>query len=402
MIIEKVILVCYLFTSMVLYLRVSKKNHSFLNSYTIETANELFIRLCPLILTLDHYRNMNEAVRYFCIILYGTAICKYIGYMCGYKTKLNIFKIEPQYYAIKKYRILFKAAIAVGIISFLLLGVNGVGVKAWIVNPRLSYMQGRIGNGIFYVLFQLSLIVSIILTICDSFYHRKERNKFIWIVMASYFTGSKMLMLGIILIYIYYRDMCIKKISMKNVVCLGIIGMVGLIMLLSIQSGISLLKYSDYYSNFLRLIEYSKGKNWNYFRGDILKENLIWSMIPRKLYNNKPYIYGYSRIINIFYNEAIIKAGNTPSFSQFAIAYADFGIVGTYISFFMKGLFKGVVEKYLRFNIEKRGTNFNMFFLYSVLFVVSPLNFGFIFLMIFLCFMNIIQKIYFRIRIKAA
>lgn len=384
----------YLIFDLCVFLLICKKNKSMFNSYTVETANELIIRYIPFLLNLGIYlTNYKKSLYIFLFILYSSTLCKMGGYLFGFKLFFPYIRLKNQlYYSVCKYKMMRKIAILFCIVTFILLGVNGVGVKEWIFNSRNAYMTGRTGNGIYYVLFQLSLIVIAVLLLCEKNYYKKSLYKYWLVILGSVLTGSKNMILGIILIYFFYRDMFVKKMSIKKVVFIGIAGLISIMMLLKIQSNITLADYSDYYSNFIRLLDYSMNDEWNFYKGKITIENLLWGMIPRSLYSNKPYIYGYSKIINLFYPENVILAGNTPSFSQYCISYADFGVSGICLSFFIKGIFRGFLENNLRKNMKFYGISFNIYFTYCVCFIVTPLNFGIIYFILFYTLIYFMQK----------
>lgn len=383
----------YLILYFYVFFTICKKNKSLFNSYTVDSANEILIRYIPFILNIGIYvSNYHEAIILFFIILYSSTLSKFIGYMLGSKISLRYKIIDEQLpYKKYKYKNLRKLCFIVGIIVFIFLGLNGVGVKEWIINPRNAYMHGRSGNGIYYVLFQLSIIISAILFLCDLYYKREKKYRYIFWIIISYFTGSKMQILGIILIYFFYKDIFVRKINIKKTIIICVFGLVAVMALMFIQSNITLLNYSDYYFNFIRLLDYSLNEKWTFFTGKISLENVIWGLIPRALYPDKPYIYGYSKIINIFYPEKVILDGNTPSFSQFCLVYVDFGVIGVCITFFLKGILYGFLENYLRKRLKNKGMSFNVFFTYCICFIVSPLNFGIIYFFIFYLVMYYIQ-----------
>ncbi len=397
-----IFLTVYICLDLGIFMYVSKMNKSLFNAYTVEIANEILVRLLPFLLMIKSYYKFGTTLFTFCFILYISTIFKYIGYYLGYRTRILNFRIKRQKYATSKYSFMLKCTVVIGIIAFLLLGYSGVGILTWITDSRKAYMTGRTGNGIYYVLFQLSIIVAAILILCITYWKRRKSYLYMYIggIVASYFTGSKMMILGIIVIYLFYRDMFVKTLNMKKTIILGIGGLLGIVLLMRIQSNINLLDYSDYYSNFLRLLQYSKGEEWSFYQGKILGEKLFWSVIPRAIYSGKPHIYGYSRIINLFYHESIIIAGNTPSFSQFAVPYADFGILGICLEFLCKGYFSGFLERYLRDDMKRNGITFNIFFTYCICFIASPLNFGILFFVIFLLGMNMVQRIKCSIKMK--
>lgn len=387
-------LIIYILLYIFIYIAVSRLNKSWLNAYTYTTANEIIIKTVPFLLSINRYsKEYNEAIWLFIIILFESVICKYIGYYLGYRKVHLHIPVKQQYYATYKYKFMLKVSLIIGVISFIILGYRGIGIKTWLLNPRFAYIHGRRGNGLFYVLLQLSIIASAVLILSIAKYYKNKPYGYIGIIFFAYFTGSKMIILGLILLYVYYKDLFIKKINLRELSKVGVIGLLGVIILLRMQSNTTFLRYSDYYSNFLKLLKYSLDSKWDFFNGNLTREHFMWSYIPRTFFPQKPYIYGSLRVTAIFYGERIILEGNTPSFSQFVLPYADYGILGVGVAFFLKGLFAGKVEAQLRNGMKKYGISFNYFIIYCLLFIIPPATFGMpLLIMCYLC-IYIVQKI---------
>lgn len=141
-------------------------------------------------------------------------------------------------------------------------------MSTWIFYTRHAYLVGRKGNGIWYILFQLFIIIAAIFYLCGN------RSRQLWkylpfglFLAAAYFTGSKGIIMGVALIFIYYYDRAVKRIPMWVVALAGVGGLAAVAVLLRFQSGISLREYGDYYAQFLKFIQYNLDGKWEYTMG---------------------------------------------------------------------------------------------------------------------------------------
>ena len=371
-------------------------NHSYLNSYTASFAASVFTRILPFTLSLPLLSTDFSILLLFVFILYISLAGTYIGYSLGHSIYFKKAVINPQIYARKRYDSYLLFCTAVMIMAFILLGISGIGVHEWIFNNRYAYINGRAGNGIWYILFQINIIMVAVFTLCLA---NKKKNKlyyFLYLIplIASFFTGSKGFMLGVIILFILFFDCFEKRIKFIHLAIAGVIGLVLIILLLYVQSGISLAAYSDYYTNFLNYLSYFKENDMTHTYGQIQFEEIFWNLVPRAFYSDKPYVYGQVRIANIFYPYEALVAGNTPSFSEYVVPYSDFGLIGVFFSFFFGGFFQGLIERAFRDSAKKYGSSFNFVFIYAILFIVTPVNFSIVYLIVFVVIMYILQKLY--------
>lgn len=95
----------------------------------------------------------------------------------------------------------------------------------------------------------------------------------------------------------------------------------------------------------------------------------------------------------MFYGEATVEAGQTASFSEFIIPYADFGLLGVGFTSFKSGVISGLVEKYLADCMERDGVSFNSFFFYTMMFITRPVNFPDVYFLVFLIALILLQKV---------
>ena len=389
-----VCLVLYILFDLLCYCIVSKYNSSYFNSWTVNFATNMLVRLMPFIITVNRYYHMQRAVWTFILILFLSRAFELIGYIVGYRINTRklecFFPVQP--YSKRRYPIYLKLSILGMIISFLILAYRGGGIALWLFHTREAYITQRAGNGIWYILFELMILLIALLIICIS----SEKKKAIYLyaipVIASYFTGSKGYFLGVIVLFFLYYDAFVKKIKFSHLVLLGSIGLAGLIVLLMVQSNISLLQYSDYYSRFLDYLHDTEGTG-EFFYGKLSFEDTFWKMVPRALYKEKPFVYGQLRIVARYIPVSSIEAGNTPSFSQFILPYADFGFFGVAVHSFFLQYFRGILEKYFRKKSYKKEIYFNLFFCYCIINFLTPINLVIVYIIIIYIFLTFIQKV---------
>lgn len=393
-----ILFMLYIAIYVYLFLKISKTSGSYFNCFTTGLASSLLIRTIPFALNMDIYRNNLESVYVLLLIMYLSMLSSVAGYFAGKKTNLSRINIDPQYYSASRYGVYLFLSFVVMIVSFLILGSKGVGVREWIFNNRHAYIVGRKGNGLWYILYQLFILVSGVLILCIAKQKNKKPYLYIVVLIASYFTGSKRMMLSLAIVFLFFRDRFVKKVSCRQIVFFTISGVLVIIILLSIQSNMSLMEYSNYYAQFLKFITYVRSGKWEFGHGRILLEDVFWKLIPRGFFSEKPFIYGSLRVTSLFVSEASIISGNTPSFSEFVIPYADFGIVGVVVYFFFDGVAKGTLENIILNNINRDGVYFNTVFLYVILFICTPINFTLAYIVLFFVAFRIVQhfKIYIR------
>lgn len=377
------------------YYRISVLNKSYMNSYTAGFGSFLLIQYLPFMLTLSRHDERMDAVQLLAIILITGEVFFFFGYFCGHRIRLPERLIPAQKKAINRYDNYLFYSLVCMVVSFLILSGRSLGLREWLFNNRNAYITGRAGNGIWYILFELFLIISAVLVLCiaDSKKNKTVLKWYLIPVIASYFTGSKGIMLEMAIVFLVNYDLFFYKIRFRKIVIAGLLGFLAVIVLLKIQSNATLIEYADYYTQFVRFLEYKLSGKWQNTYGQLWAENIFWNLIPRQFYHDKPYIYGAIRIVNIFFGEEYIISGNTPSFTEYAVPYADFDIIGVAVMFFCNGLFNGFFECNLRKHLDNKGINFNAMFLYVILFFARPVSFSNLYLLIFFVFLVIAQAI---------
>lgn len=397
-------LMIIILTRIIIFLMISKLNKSFFNLFTVKTADLILIKLLPVIYyyinnsSLLNKFNINDIILVSFLYLANT-IFIFIGYKFSYnKTKIN--KKIPKIVYKNKYNIaISKLFLLISIIGFLLLAIEGVGIKEWIFNTRNAYQFGRKGLGHYYILFKVFLLLSFTFSLSNKklLYNKKKfYTIIIFYSFLAYFSGSKGFLLSFFLVGAYFYDHYMKKIGFIKIIILGIFGFISFNILLAILN-INLATYSDYYRNFLMLVSEFNLKFNGFGFGKYTLENTFWEMIPRGLYKEKPIIYGYPKIIYKFYGDIVLK-GHYPSFGSLALPYVDFGILGIMIGGFLKGIFLGWIEKKYRIYKNLFGYIPLLFYVYINFWFSSllPIPYYIILLIILWIFLQIIYEIFFK------
>ena len=385
----------------IIYLYISKRMKTYFNFFTMDFSKAIVIQLLPFVLGIMNGTNKIESlesVLYFSFILSVAQIVKMCGYLAGSRTKIKQINLDFLSIKISKrmltYIMFFSYLIMA--VSFLMLASRGGGLAFWIFNNRNAYLSGRAGNGVFYILFQLFIIVSAVSTWMYYYYTKKGKGLLLFLIVCSYFTGSKSMIIGMVLLLLFFYDHVVKKINVKRIVLLGLLALIALNVLLYVQSGLTLFQYvsGDYYSNFLRLIHLRKNGGLDYTWGKLAFEDFFWMLIPRALYADKPFAYGSTRLAAMFYGEATVAAGNTPSFSEFAVPYVDFGIIGICLECVVLGFLYGYVESRIRALINREGISFVPLLVYALFIIISPINFVWVYKFIFIGILCIAIKMF--------
>lgn len=392
-----VVMVLYVILYFLAFIHVSKLNNSYINSWTISVANEIGVRMLPFLIMLRTYANYQAAIWRMAAVLYIGLLFRFIGYKVGHRKPLKIINklMIEQNYARRRYRIYLVLSIAVGTFSFVILANRGSGLYNWIFNTRKSYITGRSGNGVWYILFQLMIATMTSLIFCISAKNMKGMLLFLIPLVAALFTGSKNIILGVAVVVVLYYDMYVRKIKTISLAIIGALMMGFLLLLLNIQGGTSLISYSDYYRNFILFLNRQIEVGWEYKFGQITFENFFWKMVPRAIYPNKPKIYGVVRIVAMFYPKSSILAGNTPAFSEHILSYADFGLIGVAVYRFIGKWVSGMLERCIRDHLKAGLRSFNVVFLYVVFFFIIPINFYFPYILIYYLVLVMLQRIKF-------
>lgn len=366
--------VLILVVSAYVYINISKINDDYFNLYMVRVANFILIQFIPTMLYFYYNKAMLLeysvwTLVYASVMFILNILLIFVGYKFAftyisesvhlnkvennsfYKKLIKAIMNEISVYGridIKLYYIFVIGTLTISLLSFIILAKNSVGLHAWIFNNRYAYQVGRKGNGQFYILFELFLLISFTFSLVLV---KKDLFKLVAVsliyMILSYFSGSKYYILGIMLIGLLYYDHYIKKINAKILAISGGLLLTFLIVLLEVQSKMNLMSYADYYRNFLMLIEKFNLKFQAHTLGRYSFEETYWNYIPRSLNPNKPIIYGSINIPYKFFGKMVLQ-GNYPSFGELALPFVEFGIIGVILKALFTGITFGLVEKIYR------------------------------------------------------
>jgi len=211
---------------------------------------------------------------------------------------------------------------------FLMIG-SGVYLE-WFINPRDSYVNNRVGNGLFYALSLNFLSISIFFSFLKSINIKQLIISFLFFMILLYPYGSKGLYLNLFIFFLIMVYRIKRKETIKYSIPAGIIVVFAILYnfstdILSISFD-QISAYFDYYFNAANYYD-------DYFAGlHELQEGKIflsslWEYVPRALYDDKPFVYGILNIVEYYYPGGP-ASGNTPAFGGEVVKFADFGVFG--------------------------------------------------------------------------
>lgn len=219
------------------------------------------------------------------------------------------------------------------ILSFAILAQYSFGIINWILNPREGYQYHRNGVGVMWALSIsfLSIACTLFLLYIDSFW--KSSLAFGFILYCVFLLGSKALLLD-------FMSFFMVILWLKKNPYLGKIFIIGVpfalgIMILNFMQSISefelesVFSYFDYYLNSAQYYQAYFEGDLPLFKGKIMFSN-IWSIIPRGVFSDKPYVYGILHVNEYFFPGAA-EATHTPAFGGPVAFFADFGIFGVLV-----------------------------------------------------------------------
>ncbi len=215
-------------------------------------------------------------------------------------------------------------------ICFILLASHSYGIVNWIISPRTGYQLYRSGAGVFYALSLLFLSTSFALRLI---YTIRFKSIFIWTLFYLFlvwFMGSKGFLLDFAIFYfiiLWFKNYR----HLNRLIKIGIPAIFAILLMnfgsINIED---ITAYFDYYVNSAHYYEEYFNGGIDLFNGEILLSN-FWSLVPRIIYPEKPYVYGFL-LVNEHFFPGAAEATNTPAFGGPIESFADFGIIGIVIS----------------------------------------------------------------------
>lgn len=267
------------------------------------------------------------------ITLYVTIILFKIFRSYHYSITNFLYKITPKW-RIKRTKMFLVSFVflLLFLISFYLLS-STFGFINWILSPRTGYQYHRVGAGEYYAFALLFLSTSFSILLL---FLRKNKSIYLFSIVYiffAWFLGSKHIML----------NFCIYTITVlwfRNVDNLGkIIGyatpIIFIPMLLNFGSFdlSEIATYFDYYVNSAMYYKEYFSNGIDLFYGQIGLTD-YWALVPRSLFPDKPYVYGFL-LVNEHFFPGAAEATHTPAFGGPVPYFADFGLIGVIVYSFL-------------------------------------------------------------------
>lgn len=217
--------------------------------------------------------------------------------------------------------------------AFAAMAILGGGRMLWFTNAREAYYYYRTGAGPFWVSTQWFLMLAMLYYIWTT---KPRRLKLLLILLFFCFTisflGSKNNILTILVVGMVYYNFYIKRIPFLILFAIGITMCLFFLTLLLIHgSYFSLLDatcyFQDYFYTTVQFISRIDEFGFRYGQGWL---SSLWFYVPRGLYSDKPYEYGYTLIHQVLF-PGTAAFGHTPGLLVWSLAYLDFGIPGVLI-----------------------------------------------------------------------
>lgn len=259
------------------------------------------------------------------------------------------------------------------IIFFILLASHSYGVLNWIKDSRTGYQYHRVGAGQYYAFFLLFLSVSFSLALIYVNGYKKVILVYILYIPIIWLLGSK----GHILNFTIYTLIILwfKRYKYLNRFFLVFLPIIFGLMLLNLgrTSVVEIAEYfNDGYVNSAKYFEeYFAGKI-DLFYGKIFVTQ-FWELIPRGLYENKPYVYGIT-LLNEYFFPGMAEQSHTPAFEGPVSMYADFGFIGVVGSVLLDlGLYLKIIAYYFILKKKNFGEiSSSPLLLYTFLLLFAP------------------------------
>ena len=306
-----------------------------------------------------------------------------------------VFKYAPRW-KIKRRKMLYVSLLflLLAFFFFYLLTSHSFGFLNWIKAPRTGYQLHRTGTGQYFALALLFLSTSYAILLLYLKTFRKIMFFTLLYLFFVWFLGSK----GFMLNFCIYTFIVLWFKGYKRIKKLLYFGIPIIFIPLLLNFGSfdfeDIASYFDYYVNSSMYYE-------EYFKGNIdlvygkIALSQFWGMIPRALYSDKPYVYGFL-LVNEHFFPGAAEATNTPAFGGPIAAFADFGVLGVLgASIFNLGLWFQIYCYYVVLkerSYEKIVSNPLILYAFLILFAPSFLVF-FVFPLSFFIFLLLITII---------
>lgn len=256
---------------------------------------------------------------------------------------------------------------------FFLMAQSSFGLLNWVAAPRTGYQYHRDGVG---SLFALSLtFLSVAYTL--SFLGTTKISKFIFksllYIFVVYFWGSK----GFIVSFGMFFLLCLYFARYKHLKLVVIFSfpiifslvLYNLYTALGSVGYVEVLSYFDHYRNSAMYYEAYLSGQLELFYGKVMLTD-FWSLVPRAVYPEKPYVYGLY-LINDFLFPGMTEIGQTPAFGGPVKEFADFGFFSViFFAFFNIAYWTKIYLLNLYFKSSEKGILFNKNLLLIIIFCI--------------------------------
>ena len=281
------------------------------------------------------------------------------------------------------------------ICAFWALAIVGGGGTLWLTDSRFAYQVYRAGAGGFFALTQWFMLFAFLYCLW-SLRPRKPALIFLIFVFSglAYFTGSKGNILIVPITGLFWYHFRVRKVSLSILSFAALALFFAFLCLQTIQgTALSWIDTLEYFNDYFRVTTMFVARieefGFRYGSGTL---SSFWSYVPRALYPDKPYEYGYTLIHQVLF-PGLTETGNTPGVLPWSLAYLDFGILGAFLFGVANGLWRRAAYEYF---LENRDRFFAFFLMVHVaLFSILPYaTFG---LLIVWC---VIQNSFFRLNVR--
>ncbi len=264
---------------------------------------------------------------------------------------MRLLQLTSVHYAttFDRRKFVFLMIAAVGCL-FLLAVAGGGGLK-WLTDPRTAYVESKSGSIPIYAAFQWCLLFGMLYYLWSK---RPTGWKFVRVVLAftaaSVLTGSKGLIVLNLVVAVIYYNYRVKSVPLW-IQLLAIPVMVALILLLIVAQGtsatlaMSVLYFQDYFDSTAWFLSRFDEFGFRYGGAAL---SYLWFLVPRAIYPDKPYYWGYLLINQVLY-PGLAEQGLTPANLSWSTAYLDFGMAGVFVAGLSAGVLRRTAyEYYLR------------------------------------------------------
>ena len=199
-----------------------------------------------------------------------------------------------------------------------------------IFRPRVAYQLKREGIG--WIWAGMIVFTTMYFLAYSASKSKFSGKIFLVTLLVMYFSGSKQLILGFIIIN-YFNPWLPKRYSKLYLYAAfpcALLGFYYLFGQFSAEESFAT-RLSNYFNAFnlsSRVFEDRANGSLKYYWGEIWLSSW-WGDVPRSIFPNKPFAYGSTYLLEVYY-PGMASTGATPSFGEFTQYYADFGWFGIF------------------------------------------------------------------------